>query len=185
MENTIRSQFRIGKWLNWLKWVRGVCANHPNLFLRAKDARRRSLGGKEGPPTTHQETKYGHFSLFSTWLRLCINITYIHLNLSNRNCQPLMSSLFIKSTFSLEINYSIITTYQIWLTGVSISTNGNFALCGQRLFLFLMCCWQSLLSFRTPGNLNPRKGGTALNFAIPFSPSDILLWDKIGDVWGI
>ena len=28
-------------------------------------------------------------------------------------------------------------------------------------FHFLMCCLQSLLSFRMPGNLNPRKGGTA------------------------
>jgi hypothetical protein len=67
----------------------------------------------------------------------------------------------IKSTFTLEIIYSIITTYQIWLTGVSISTNGNFASCGQRGFHLLMCCLQSLLSFRMPGNLNPRKGGTA------------------------
>jgi hypothetical protein len=57
-----------------------------------------------------------------------------------------MSCLFIQSTFSLEIIYSIITTYQIWLTGTSISTNGNFALCGQRVFRFLMCCWRSLLS---------------------------------------
>ena len=48
--------------------------------------REQSLGRKEGPPTTHQETKYAHFSLLSSWLRLCINITlYIQLNLSNRN----------------------------------------------------------------------------------------------------
>jgi hypothetical protein len=72
-----------------------------------------------------------------------------------------MSCLFIKSTFSLEITCSITTTYQIWLTGVSISTNGNFALRGQRVFRLLLCCLQSLLSFRMPGNLNPRKGGTA------------------------
>jgi hypothetical protein len=72
-----------------------------------------------------------------------------------------MSCLFIKSTFSLEIIYSIITTYQILLTDVSILTNGNFALCGQRVFCFLMCCRQYVLSFRMPGNLNPRKGGTA------------------------
>ena len=49
--------------------------------------------------------------------------------------EPLMSCLFIKSTFSLEIIYSIITTYQILLTGVSISTNGNFALCGNAYFV--------------------------------------------------
>ena len=47
--------------------------------------REQSLGRKEGPPTTRQETKYAHFSLLSSWLRLCINITYIQLNLSNRN----------------------------------------------------------------------------------------------------
>jgi hypothetical protein len=47
--------------------------------------REQSLGRKEGPPTTHQETKYAHFSLLSSWLRLCINITYIQLYLSNRN----------------------------------------------------------------------------------------------------
>ena len=46
---------------------------------------RAALGRKEGPPTTHQETKYAHFSLVSSWLRLCINITYMQLNLSNRN----------------------------------------------------------------------------------------------------
>ena len=40
---------------------------------------------KGGTPTTHQETKYAHFSLLSSWLRLCINITYIQLNISNRN----------------------------------------------------------------------------------------------------
>jgi hypothetical protein len=55
-----------------------------------------------------------------------------------------MFNLFIKSTFSLEIICIIITTCQIWLT--SISTNGNLALCGQRVFRFLMCCRQSLLS---------------------------------------
>jgi hypothetical protein len=71
-----------------------------------------------------------------------------------------MSCLFIKSTFSLEIIYSMITTYQISLTGISIPTNGNFALCGQLVFRFLMYCRQSLLSFGMPRNLNPQKGGT-------------------------
>jgi hypothetical protein len=65
-----------------------------------------------------------------------------------------MSCLFIKSTFNLEIIYSMITTYQI-------STNVNFALCEQRVFRFLMCCRQSLLTFRMLGNLNPRKEGRA------------------------
>jgi hypothetical protein len=64
---------------------------------------------KGGPPTTHQKKKYAHFSLLSSWLRLCINITYIQIT----------------------------TTYQIWLTGVSILTNVNIALCGQRVFRFL------------------------------------------------
>jgi hypothetical protein len=36
--------------------------------------------------------------------------------------------------------------YQIWLTGTSILTIENFALCGQRVFRFLLCCRQSLLS---------------------------------------
>ena len=58
----------------------------------------------------------------------------------------IMSCLFIKTTFSLEIIYSIITTYQIWLTGTSILTNENVSLCGQCVFRFLMCCRQSLLS---------------------------------------
>ena len=39
-------------------------------------------------------------------------------------------------------------------------------MCGQRVFHFLMCCRQSLLSFRLPGNLNPRKGGTARSLRI-------------------
>jgi hypothetical protein len=52
-------------------------------------------------------------------------------------------TLKVLSTFSLEIIYSTITTYQIWLTGTSILTNGNFALCGQRVFRFSMCCRQS------------------------------------------
>ena len=35
--------------------------------------REQSLGRKEGPPPT-QETKYAHFLLLSSWVRLCINI---------------------------------------------------------------------------------------------------------------
>jgi hypothetical protein len=37
----------------------------------------------------------------------------------------------------MEIIYSIITTYQIWLTGTSISANGNLALCWLMHILFL------------------------------------------------
>jgi hypothetical protein len=81
----------------------------------------------------------------------------------------------IKSTFTvLEIFYSKITTYQIWLTGVPISTNGNFALCRQRVFRFLMCCRQSLLSFRMPGNINPRKGGTTRSLMFILTTTFIL-----------
>jgi hypothetical protein len=57
-----------------------------------------------------------------------------------------MSCLFIKSTFSLEIIYSVITASLIFLPDTSVSTNGNCASCGQRVFRLLMCCRQSLLS---------------------------------------
>jgi hypothetical protein len=66
-----------------------------------------------------------------------------------------MFNLFIKSTFSLEIICIIITTCQIWLTGTSISTNGNLGLCGLRVFRFLMCCRQSLLSPKDCSRSNP------------------------------
>ena len=101
-------------------------------------------GERKDLPTTHKETKYAHFSLLSSWLCIRVDIIYIQLNLTNRNCSLSLSCLFIKSTFNLEIIYSIITTYQIWLTGKSISTNGDFALYGQRAFRFLMCCRQFL-----------------------------------------
>jgi hypothetical protein len=86
----------------------------------------------EGPQTTQRNEIRPLFALVKLALPLHKHY-YIQLNLSNR--KPLMSCLFtgcfdtpcIKSTFTPEIIYSIITTYQIWWTGVSISTNGNFA----------------------------------------------------------
>jgi hypothetical protein len=62
---------------------------------------------KDGPPTTHQETKYAHFLLMSNWLFLCINITYIQLNLSNRN----INVMFIYRVYKekvIELQHAIV-----------------------------------------------------------------------------
>ena len=67
--------------------------------------------------------------------------------------EPLLPCLFIKLTFSLEIIYSIIIMYRIWLTGVSISTNGNFAyfvswcVVGSPSFLFACLTKKKRLGF--------------------------------------
>jgi hypothetical protein len=101
-----------------------------------------------------------------TWCNIFLELKRTRLETSCTNCSFICKSslnkvLLLLLLLLLLYIYSIITTYQIWLTGVSISTNGNFALCGQRVFRFLISCRQSLLSFRIPGNLNRRKGGTA------------------------
>jgi hypothetical protein len=49
--------------------------------------------------------------------------------------KPLMSCLFIKSTFSQEIIYSIITTYQIWLTGYRFRPMGILRCAGNAYFV--------------------------------------------------
>jgi hypothetical protein len=69
-----------------------------------------------------------------------------------------MKCLFIKSTFSLEIIYSIITAFRFDWQAYRFRPMGILRCV---IFRFLMCCRQSLLSFRMPGNLNPRKGEIA------------------------
>ena len=66
-------------------------------------------------------------------------------SISNRNRSFKLSWIFIKSTFTLEIIYSIMTTYQIGLTH-RFRPMGIFSLCGQCAFLFFMCCRQSVFS---------------------------------------
>jgi hypothetical protein len=100
--------------------------------------------GKEGLPTIDQETKYAHFSLLSSWLRLCIH-SYLY-PIKSIQLEPLMSCLFQKSTISLEIIYSIITAYQILLTGDFDQWEFCVPCMCVHVFRFLKCWRQSLLS---------------------------------------
>ena len=79
---------------------------------------------------------------------------------------PALTSIICNYIYPIEAAYlSELITYQIWLTETSISTNGNFALCGQRV-CFPSCVVCSppfpFLSYtREQVYLNPEKWGTA------------------------
>ena len=89
---------------------------------------------------TLQETKYVHF---------------LPNQIYPVGSELLMSCLFIKSTFSLEIIYSVITTYQIWLTDVSFRSMGILRCVGTRI-LFL-----DVLSAVPPSLSHARKSKPA------------------------